>query len=93
MARAIAEGYAGVSQVLFLDQGGLARFQNLVGSNYSLEPGELRIFPPADPEFRTVLAAPPIPASDMRKAKYELINRRVLRTIQPYILANPSGSL
>ena len=39
MARAIAEGYAGVSQVLFLDQGGLARFQNLVGSNYSLEAG------------------------------------------------------
>lgn len=93
MARAIAEGYAGVSQVLFLDQGGLARFQNLVGSNYSLEPGELRIFPPADPEFRTVLAAPPIPASDMRKAKYELINRRVLRTIQPYILAQPLPDL
>lgn len=87
MARRIAESYAGVSQILYLDQGGLARFQNLVGSNYSLEPGELRIFPPADPEFRTVLAAPSIPASDIRKAKHELIDRRVLRTIQPYMLA------
>ena len=31
MARRTAESCAGVAQVLYLDQGGLARFQNLVG--------------------------------------------------------------
>ena len=93
MARRTAESYAGVAQVLYLDQGGLARFQNLVGSNYSLEPGELRIFPPSDPEFRTVLAAPSVLASDVRKAPYPSIDRRILRTIQPYMLAQPLPEL
>ncbi|MEE2682919.1 MAG: hypothetical protein VYD77_03195 [Actinomycetota bacterium] len=87
MAHALAEDYAGVTQVLYLGPGELAKFQNLVGSSLSLEPGEVRIYPPSEVEFRTVLAAPPIPASDIRKSSYDSIHRRVLRTIQPYMLA------
>ena len=87
MAHALAEDYAGVTKVLYLGPGELAKFQNLVGRSLSLEPGEVRIYPPSEVEFRTVLAAPPIPASDIRKLSYDSVHRRVLRTIQPYMLA------
>ncbi len=87
MAHSLALEFAGVIEMLYLGPGQLAKFQNLVGRNLSLEPGEIRIYPPSEIEFRTVLAAPSIPAADVRKLPYETIQRRVLRTIQPYMLA------
>jgi hypothetical protein len=87
MAHSLQKQFAGVAQVLYLPPGDLAKFQNLVGRNLSLEPGEIRIYPPSEVEFRTVVAAPAITATDVRRLSFVNITQRVLQTIQPFMLA------
>ena len=85
----LVKDYFGVALVVFLDfnSGSFRSFNRLVGAGLALQPGEVRVFPPADPDFRTIIAPDPISASDIRSHKYVFLDQQILRSIQPYLVS------
>lgn len=65
----------------------LRYFERRVGRSLSLQPGEIRVFPPNEIEMGSVLAPPAIEAKDVRNNDYEWVRKQVFRILQPYLLA------
>ncbi len=86
-AKSLLRDFSGVAMVLYLQRGSLGRFQGMVGANYDLEPGQIRVYPPNEIEEGTVIAAPAITAREISNYDYRSIQRQVLRILQPYLLA------
>ena len=86
-AKSLLRDFSGVAMVLYLQRGSLGRFQAMVGANYDLEPGQIRVYPPNEIEEGTVIAAPAITAQEISTNDYLSIQRQVLRILQPYLLA------
>ena len=86
-AKSLLRDFSGVAMVLYLQRGSLGRFQGMVGANYDLEPGQIRVYPPNEIEEGTVIAAPPMAANEISNTDYRSIQKQVLRILQPYLLA------
>ena len=89
LAKLLARQFAGSALVVYLPPGDLGRFQNEVGGDLSLYPGEIRIYPPAKKESRNVISIPPISALNIQKTKHEKISARVLQALQSSLVATP----
>ena len=86
-AKSLLKDFSGVAMVLYLQQGSLGRFQGMVGENYDLEPGQIRVYPPNEIELGTVIAAPAFRAEEVSESDYYQNQRQILRILQPYLLA------
>ena len=89
LAKLLARQFAGSALVVYLPPGDLGRFQNEVGGDLSLYPGEIRIYPPAKKESRNVISIPPISALHIQRTKHEKISARVLLALQSSLVATP----
>ncbi|MBJ69550.1 MAG: hypothetical protein CL463_06575 [Acidimicrobiaceae bacterium] len=65
----------------------LTYFEGRVGRSLSLQPGEIRVFPPNEIEMGSVIAPPSIEAKDIRNNDYVWVRKQVFRILQPYLLA------
>ena len=89
LAKLLARQFAGSALVVYLPPGDLGRFQNEVGGDLSLYPGEIRIYPPAKKGSRNVISIPPISSLNIQKTKHEKISARVLQALQSSLVATP----
>ena len=87
LAKLIARQFVGSALVVYLPLGDLGRFQNEVGNHLSLYPGEIRIYPPASSDSRTVVSVPSLSATDIQNTKHAKICRRIFNALQPSLVA------
>ncbi len=90
IAKKLLKDFGSLARVVYFIAGApqpLTYFERRVGRSLSLQPGEIRVFPPNEIEMGSVLAPPAIEAKDIRNNDYVWVRKQVFRILQPYLLA------
>lgn len=89
IAKRLLKDFGSLARVVYFTSSSTALryFDQNVGRSLSLQPGEIRVFPPNEIEMGSVLAPPPIEAKDIRNNDYVWVSKQVFRILQPYLLA------
>ncbi len=89
IAKRLLKDFGSLARVVYFtgSSTALRYFDQNVGRSLSLQPGEIRVFPPNEIEMGSVLAPPAIEAKDIRNNDYVWVSKQVFRILQPYLLA------
>ena len=89
IAKRLLKDFGSLARVVYFTSSSTALryFDQNVGRSLSLQPGEIRVFPPNEIEMGSVLAPPAIEAKDIRNNDYVWVSKQVFRILQPYLLA------
>jgi len=89
IAKQILADFGAVARVIYFTMTAKAKnaFDRGVGRSLTVQPGEIRIYPPNEIDPGRVIAPPAISAQKIRNNDYGWIQKQIFRVLQPYLLA------
>ena len=90
VAKKIISDFGAVARVIYFTSSAVAgkrAFDRGVGRSLTVQPGEIRIYPPNEIDPVRVIAPPAISAQKIRTNDYGWIQKQIFRVLQPYLLA------